>query len=202
MSEDSSVFPQTPFSSSPPTTFFNQPAAYSGTGHQQTDLLPAVATPHSSRNYYAHVMDQSPPSPSSPWHAGTYAPGHPSSSPTESCLGQPYSPHVRHAPVHTSSSPEESAWEMRGMDVPRNRGDATGWPPDSQAVLGQPLASLGLRSETPGLASTRAAASSWSWDGHGSAVGFSTSSHREHSHRAAAHRSSFSAHQIYGDHHP
>jgi hypothetical protein len=85
------------------------------------------------------------------------------------------------------------------MNVPRNRGGATGWPPESQAVLGQPLASLGLRSETPGMSSTRAAVSSWSWDGHGSGVGFSTSSHREHSHRSA-HRSSFSTSQIYGGH--
>lgn len=196
LGEDSSVFSQAPFASSPPAGFYNQ--AYSGAGHQQADVHSGIA---SSRNYYAHGMGQplSPPSPTSPWQAGSYHQYSPSS-PTE------YSPHGRHSALQSGSSPEESTWELRGTGVSSRArmGDASsGWSPESSAaVLGQPpLASLGLRSESPGMstpARTNAIASSWSWDGHGTSVGFQTSSHREHSHRTVAgHRSSFTAGQMY-----
>lgn len=200
LGEDSSAFSQAPFSSSPPANFFNQ--SYPEAGHQQADLHSGIP-PHSSRNYYAHAMDQSLSPPSSPWQTSPYSQYNPSS-PAE------YSPHARHsAPQHPGSSSEESTWELRGMGVSaRDRvGDAsTGWPPDNTAaVLGQqPLASLaGLRPQSPGMSTsprTVAAASSWSWGGHDSGVGLHTSSQRDHSHRTVTgHRSSYSAGQMYGN---
>lgn len=196
LSEDSSAFSQASFTSSSPAGFFNQ--AYSGAEHQQADLHSGIP-PHSSRNYYAHGMDQSLSPPSSPWQTGPYHQFSPSS-PTE------YSPHARHSAPQPGSSPEEGTWELRGTGVSSRArlGDvSTGWPPENPAaVLGQlPLASLGLRPQSPGMstpARTTGIASSWSWDGHGASVGYQTSAHREHSHRTATgHRSSFSADQVY-----
>lgn len=200
MGEDSSALSQAPFSSSPPTGFFNQSASYSENAHHQADMHTGISPP-SSRNYYAHGVDQTLSSPTSPWHTGTYNPFQPSS-PTEASVGSPYSPHSPH-PALSHSASEDSPWELRGMDVPRARGSAaTNWSPDSRSILEQPIASLGLRAQTPSMPIARTAASSWSWDGHGSDVAFPPSSHRDHSHRSSVHRSSYSSNpnHVYGTH--